>query len=77
MNYFNSSLDKSYDPFTVFVIIICGYLVLTLIVQVTWNYTLPKLFNISSITFLQALALLILLNVLFGAFGSQCIQIVK
>lgn len=53
------------------------YLVLALVVQVTWNMVLPKLFQVGYITYVQSLALLILLNVLSGFFGSSCIQLAR
>jgi hypothetical protein len=39
------------------------------IVQRLWNWLLPDLFNLRSITFLEALGLLALSRILFGGFG--------
>jgi Ca2+/H+ antiporter, TMEM165/GDT1 family len=47
-------------PLFVFVF---GFVVMTL-----WNYTLPALFGISTITFWQAIAITILSKILFGGF---------
>lgn len=44
-------------------ILAVGYIVMAL-----WNYTLPQIFNVSTITFWQAIGLLILSKILFGGF---------
>lgn len=45
-----------------------GALIISKILQICWNYTLPELFGLHEITFLQALALLVLFNILFSVF---------
>ena len=52
--------------------VILIFLFLGWLVQVTWNYTLPDLFGIKTIQYGQALALMVLLNVLLGSIGSNC-----
>ncbi len=42
-----------------------------LVVQHLWNYLIPDLFGLKAITYWQAFALVILLKILFGAFGSH------
>lgn len=64
------------NPWALLLLAIIAFIVLGIIVQVTWNYTLPSLFGVKQISFLQALAILILLNILFGVFSKQCIQLV-
>lgn len=39
------------------------------LVMLLWNALIPQIFNISEITFLQALGLLALTRILFGGFG--------
>ena len=62
---------------TLYLAFILAYLLSAWIVQLTWNYTLPDLFGISQIGYLQSIAILILINLLFGAIGSSCVQMVS
>ena len=41
------------------------------VVQLLWNWLLPPLFDFPTITFWQALGLLLLCRILFGSFGSS------
>ena len=43
--------------------------VLAIIVMALWNALLPELFGVGTISFWQALGLLILCKILFGGFG--------
>ena len=51
--------------FVVFISLVMGYVVMFL-----WNMTLPVLFEVPEITFIQSLALLILTKILFGSFRA-------
>lgn len=42
--------------------------------QLSWNYSLPDLFGIKTIQYGQSFALLVLVNILFGSIGKQCIN---
>ena len=42
---------------------------LSLVVMLLWNATLPRLFNVGVINYWQAAGLLILCKILFGSFG--------
>ena len=42
---------------------------LSLVVMLLWNATLPSLFNVGVINFWQAAGLLVLCKILFGGFG--------
>jgi hypothetical protein len=42
-----------------------------LIVQYLWNYIMPDLFGLKTITYWQAFALIILAKIFFGAFGPH------
>lgn len=61
----------------IFLGLLIGYFILAFIVKITWDYTVPELFGGKPISYLQSMALLILLNILFGSFSSHCIQIVS
>lgn len=41
------------------------------IVKVLWNYTIADIFNVSKLTYLQAVALIVLARLLFGGFGHK------
>lgn len=43
-----------------------GYLVMSL-----WNFVLPAVLGVKTISFIQALAILLLSKILFGGFGSR------
>jgi len=74
VTYMTSSSSTNY--IALYLAFILAYLISALIVQLTWNFTLPDLFGISKINYLQSVAILILINLLFGAVGSSCIQMV-
>lgn len=42
-----------------------------LLIVVLWNYVVPTLFGLSSITYVQALALFLLSRILFGSFNFR------
>lgn len=42
------------------------------IVQLLWNWLMPELFGLPSLTFWQAFGLLALARILFGGFGRGC-----
>lgn len=44
------------------------------LVQQLWNWLLPSLFGLRRISFWQALGLLALCRILFGASGRRCFQ---
>ncbi len=46
-------------------VFVFGFVVMTL-----WNYTMPAIFGITTITFWQAIALTILSKILFGGFSG-------
>jgi len=57
----------------ILVIIIVVFLILGWIVMFTWNYTLPNITSgVGPINIYQAIALLVLVAVLFGGHGSWC-----
>ena len=41
------------------------------IVMLLWNWLLPAIFGVKTITFLQAIGILILSKILFGGFGGK------
>lgn len=43
-------------------------LVMSFVLKVSWNYTMPELFSLPSISVLQAVALIVLFNTLFSVF---------
>jgi uncharacterized membrane protein YraQ (UPF0718 family) len=45
-------------------------LVFGFVVQYLWNYLMPELFGVKTITYWQAFAFVILIKLLFGAWGS-------
>ncbi len=45
-------------------------LVFGLAVQYLWNYLMPELFGVKSISYWQAFAFVILIKILFGAWGT-------
>lgn len=47
-------------------ITLCGFVTMKL-----WNWLVPELFGLASITFWQAIGLLILFKILFGGIGSS------
>jgi hypothetical protein len=61
----------------IYVALLIAFLISAYVVQLTWNYTMPQLFRISEINFLQSISLLILINILFGSVSSTCIQMVS
>lgn len=52
----------------IFVVIVMG---IGLIVNLLWNWLMPEIFNLSRISYLQALGLLVLSKILFGSIGSD------
>ena len=58
---------KRWFPFFI-LIIFGGFLLLALLVKLLWNYVMPALFSVAAITYLQAVALLLLCRILFGGF---------
>ena len=52
--------------FTVIFALVFGFLVKWL-----WNYLMPDLFGMRTITYLQAFAMVLLARLLFGAFGAH------
>ena len=48
---------------------VVALLVLTLVLQLTWNVVIPALFGITAITFWQALGLMVLLRLTAGIMG--------
>ena len=42
------------------------------VVQLLWNWLMPELFGLPSLTFWQAFGLLALARILFGGFGRGC-----
>jgi len=51
-----------------FILFICGVLLFSFIVMSLWNAILPPVLHVSTITFSQALGILILSKILFGGF---------
>jgi len=51
--------------FTGIVLITIGIIIGLLITQAIWNYTMPEVFGLKQITFLQTLGLVILANIFF------------
>lgn len=67
-----------YNQNNLFVMLIAAiiiYLIAAWIVQICWNYTIPNITDWQGISYLQALALLILFNLLFGSFWNTCSNI--
>lgn len=53
--------------------IAAGVLILGAVVMMLWNSILPAVLGVSTITFCQALGILVLSKILFGGFkGSHC-----
>lgn len=52
-----------------FAIILCG--IFGFFVKLLWNYLMPDLFDLKSITFLQGIALVILTRLLVGSFSGR------
>ncbi len=48
---------------------VAGLLILTLVLQLTWNVVVPGLFDLTAITFWQALGLMVLLRLTAGIMG--------
>jgi uncharacterized membrane protein len=52
-----------------FAIILCG--IFGFFVRLVWNYLMPDLLGLKSITFLQSVALVILTRLLVGSFSGR------
>lgn len=53
--------------------IVAGVLIFGAVVMMLWNSILPAVLGVSTITFCQALGILVLSKILFGGFkGSHC-----
>ena len=64
-------MEYSSSRITKFLLIALAFVVVMgLVIMVLWNWLVPALFSGTSITFLQAIGLLILSRILFGNFGS-------
>jgi hypothetical protein len=48
---------------------LAGFLVVGYLLKLLWNWLIPNISNLKRITYLQALALLIIAKILFGGFG--------
>ncbi|MFA9388274.1 MAG: hypothetical protein ACERKD_00615 [Prolixibacteraceae bacterium] len=48
-----------------------GAALITWVVMLLWNWLMPALFNLSVITYWQALGVLVLSKILFGSHGSS------
>jgi len=57
--------------FTGIVLITIGIIIGLLITQAIWNYTMPEVFGLKQITFLQTLGLVILANIFFKTDNLQ------
>ena len=71
MMYFGKELGKGYwmkRAIFIPVAIAAGVFIFGSVVMLLWNNLLPALFGISTITFWQAIGLLILSKILFGGF---------
>jgi len=53
-------------------VIAAGVYLFGSLVMLLWNATLPDLFGFGTITFWQALGILVLSKILFGGFGGHC-----
>ena len=53
------------------VLAIAGILLLGYVVFLLWNWLMPDLFHLGSITFLQSLGILLLSKILFGGFKGN------
>lgn len=69
---------KKHGPLGVLFLIIAGLCFATFfaflfggIVKHLWNYTIADIFNVSELTYLQAVALIVLARLLFGGFGPK------
>ncbi|MCP4130108.1 MAG: hypothetical protein GY754_03725 [bacterium] len=49
---------------------VCFALIFGLVLQYLWNWLMPGLFGLATITYWQAFGILILAKILFGSFGS-------
>jgi hypothetical protein len=52
-------------------IVIALALVLGIIIQLLWNWLMPKIFGLGRITILQGIGLLVLARLLFGRMGQR------
>lgn len=52
-------------------LLIAAALIIGAVVMLLWNAILPSLLNINSITYWQAVGLLVLCKILFGGFGPR------
>jgi hypothetical protein len=57
--------------FIFFLIIIPGILLFGLIVMLLWNAILPSVAHVNSVTYPQALGILVLSKILFGGFNKR------
>ena len=57
--------------FRFFIIFILGVLFFGLVVMLLWNAILPSVTHVTSITYIQALGILLLSKILFGGFGRR------
>ena len=74
---FKNSLQK-HGPFKIFFFVLAGLTFVALfaflfggLIQYLWNFTIASIFNIKEITYLQAVALVVLCRLLFGSFGHK------
>ena len=58
------------------VFLIVSVVLSLLVVKVTWNNSVSRIFNLPEISLLEALSLVVLVNILFSSVGSSCIQMV-
>ena len=66
--------DRKFIPrngFIFFLIFIPGILLFGLFVMLLWNAILPAVLHVGSVTFAQALGILILSRILFGGFNKR------
>lgn len=55
----------------IFVMVVVAAIAVTTLVMLLWNALLPAIFGVKSISFFQALGLLILCKILFGGFRGH------
>jgi len=72
MNCKNENNKKSNVLKAIFIppAVIAGILIFTWVVMALWNAILPQVLGVHTVTFWQAMGILVLSKILFGGFGS-------
>jgi len=70
--YRSDNMGKKFAKGIGFLFLMVGFIFLAgFVVMSLWNWLMPMLFGIKTVTFMQALGLLLLSKILFGNFGGK------